>query len=48
MRVLADRDLKDILSKPTKLIGEFKKEDEFENLIRVVNKENASSVKKQG
>lgn len=48
IRVLADRDLKDILSKPTELIGEFKEEDEFENLIRAVDKENASSTKKQG
>ena len=48
MRVLADRDLKDILSEPTELIGEFKEEDEFENLIRAVDKENAGSAKKQG
>jgi hypothetical protein len=33
MRGLADRDLKDILSKPTEPIGEFK-EDEFENLVK--------------
>jgi hypothetical protein len=48
MREIADRDLKDVLSEPTELIGEFKEEDEFENLIREVDKENAYDVKKRG
>lgn len=48
MRELADRDLKDILSEPTELMGEFEEEDEFENLIRDTDKENAGSAKKRG
>jgi len=48
MRELADRDLKDIRSEPTELMGEFKEEEEFENLIREVDRENASDAKKRG
>jgi hypothetical protein len=48
MRELADRDLKDVLSEPTELMGEFKEEDEFEELIRQVDRENAHNVKKRG
>jgi glutamine synthetase len=36
-REIADRDLKDILSEPVELTGEFKEEDEFENLIKEIN-----------
>jgi hypothetical protein len=46
MREIADQDLKDVLSEPTELIEEFKKKDEFENLIREVDKENVYDIKK--
>ena len=48
MRDFADRDLKDVLSEPTELMGEFKEEDEFEELIRQVDRENAHDAKKRG
>jgi hypothetical protein len=48
IREFADQDLKDTLSEPTELMGEFKEEDEFENLIREVNRENAFGAKKRG
>ncbi len=35
IREIADRDLKDILSEPEELMGEFKEEDGFENLIKI-------------
>jgi hypothetical protein len=38
MREIADRDLKDVLSEPMELMGEFKEEDEFEKLIRQVDR----------
>jgi hypothetical protein len=44
MRELTDRNRKDILSEPTKLMGEFKEEDESENFIGKVDRENASSA----
>lgn len=47
MREIADRDLKDILPKPTELIGEFRDEHEFENLIRNIDKGMAYSAKTQ-
>lgn len=48
MREFADGDLKDTLSEPTELMGEFKEEDKFERLIREVDKENDSDAKKRG
>ena len=48
IRELANRILKEILSEPTELIGEFTEDDEFENLIKEIDKENASSAKKLG
>jgi hypothetical protein len=48
MRELADHNLKDVLSKLTELIGEFKEEDEFEELIRQVDRESAYNTKKRG
>jgi hypothetical protein len=41
MRGIADRDLKDVLSEPIELTREFKEQDEFESLIRGIDKENA-------
>lgn len=48
IREIADRDLKDILSEPEELMGEFKEEDEFKNLIKEIDKGNASDTKKRG
>ena len=48
MRELADRELNHIFSEPAELLGEFKEEDEFENLIKEIDKENASDKKRQG
>jgi hypothetical protein len=48
IRDFTNRNLKDILSEPIELIGEFKEEDEFEELIRQVNRENAYNTKKRG
>jgi hypothetical protein len=48
VREIANRDLKDVLSEPTELMGEFKEEDEFENPIREVDKENACNAKRRG
>jgi len=45
IRDLVDRDLRDTLSKPLEIIGEFKKEDEFKNLIREIDKENAGTAR---
>jgi hypothetical protein len=46
IREIADRDLNQVLSVPTELIGEFKEEGEFDELIREINEENASKVVK--
>ncbi|PVH67948.1 hypothetical protein DL98DRAFT_599954 [Cadophora sp. DSE1049] len=48
MRDFADRDLKDVLSEPAELMGDFKEEDEFEKLIREVDRENAYDAKRRG
>ena len=48
MRDFTDRDLKDVLSELTELMGDFKQEDEFKKLIKEVNRENAYDVKRQG
>ena len=47
IRDFADRDLKDVLSKPTELMGDFREVDEFEKLVKKV-KDNAYDVKRQG
>jgi hypothetical protein len=48
MREFADRDLTAVLSEPTELIRDFKEEDEFEKLIREVDRENAHDAKRRG
>jgi hypothetical protein len=48
MREIADQDWKDGLSEPMELMGGFKEEDEFEKLIRQVDRENADDAKKRG
>jgi hypothetical protein len=48
MREFANRDLIAVLSEPIELIGDFKEEDEFEKLIREVDKENAYNIKRRG
>lgn len=48
MRGLADRDLKDILSEPMELTREFTGQDEFESLIRGIERGNAHHAKTQG
>ena len=45
IREIANRDLKDVLSEPMELMGEFKEEDEFEKLIRQINKANTHDAK---
>jgi hypothetical protein len=45
MRDIADRVLQDVLSEPTELLREFSDDNEFENLIRQVDRENASICK---
>jgi hypothetical protein len=47
MREIADRDLKDVLSVPTELMGEFKEEGELDDLIREIDEEKASKVAKR-
>ena len=47
MREIADRDLKELLSEPAELLGEFKEEGEFENLIKEIDKENAFDEKRR-
>ncbi|TVY13942.1 hypothetical protein LARI1_G007589 [Lachnellula arida] len=41
IRAIANRDLKNVLSKPIELTREFAGQDEFENLIRGIDRENA-------
>ena len=48
MKEIADRDLKDILSEPVELTGEFKDEDRFENLTKEIDKANTTDSKKRG
>jgi hypothetical protein len=48
VREIADRNLKDVLSKPTELIGEFRDQNEFEHLIREVDRQNACEVMLHG
>ena len=48
MRGIADRDLKDILCEPTELSREFTGQDEFESLIRGIERGNADHAKTQG
>jgi hypothetical protein len=48
MREIADRVLKDALSKSTELTGEFTDEHEFEKLIWQINRENACDVRRRG
>jgi hypothetical protein len=47
IRGIADRDLKDVLYEPIELMRDFKEEDEFEKLIREVDRENAHDVKRR-
>ncbi|RDW58833.1 hypothetical protein BP6252_13309 [Coleophoma cylindrospora] len=47
MRFIADQELQDILSEPTELMGEFSYGNEFANLIRQVDKENAYDTKRR-
>ena len=47
IREFANKYLKDTLSKPTELIGEFKEVDEFERLVKEIYKENALTAKKR-
>jgi hypothetical protein len=48
MREVVDQNPKDILSKATELTGEFKENDEFENLIREIDSEKTYNTKKRG
>jgi hypothetical protein len=48
MREIADRNLKDVLSEPAELLGQFNEQDEFEHLIKEIDKENASEEKRRG
>jgi hypothetical protein len=48
MRDFANRNLKDVLSEPIELMGDFKEEDEFEKLIKEVDRENAYNAKRRG
>jgi hypothetical protein len=48
IREFANCDLKDTLSKPTKLIRDFKQKDKFKKLIRDLNREKAYNAKRQG
>jgi hypothetical protein len=47
VREIADRDLKELFSEPTELLGEFKKENKFENLIKNIDKENTFNEKRR-
>lgn len=47
MREIAGRDLKELLSEPAELLGEFKEEDEFEHLIKEIDKGNAFDEKRR-
>ena len=48
VREIAERDLKSLLFEPTELMGEFSEQNDFENLIRNVDNQNASEVMKRG
>ena len=48
MREITDRELRDVLSEPIELIREFKEDDEFEKLIRDVDRNNTYNIKRQG
>jgi hypothetical protein len=48
IRDFTDRNLKDVLSKLIELMGDFKEEDEFEKLIREVDRENTYDIKRWG
>jgi hypothetical protein len=47
MREIADRYLKELLSEPAELLGDFKEKDEFERLIKEIDKENAFDEKRR-
>ena len=48
VREIAERDLKSVLSEPAELMGEFSEQNDFENLIRDVDNQNASEVMMRG
>ena len=48
VREIAERDLKSLLSEPAELMGEFSEQNDFENLIRDVDNQNASEVMMRG
>jgi hypothetical protein len=48
VREIAERDLKNMLSKPAELMREFSEQKDFENLIREVDNQNASEVRMRG
>ena len=48
VREIAERDLKSLLSEPTELMGEFSEQNDFENLIRDIDNQNASEVMIRG
>jgi hypothetical protein len=47
IRDFTNRNLKDVLSEPIELMGNFKKENKFKKLVREVNRENAYNTKRR-
>lgn len=47
LRELVVRELQNILSEPTELMGEFGEESDYENAIKQVEKENANDIRTQ-
>jgi hypothetical protein len=45
VKELVERELQDTISKPTKLIGDFKEESDYENVIKQIEKENANDTR---
>jgi hypothetical protein len=42
---LAEKELKDTISEPTELTGEFREESDYENVIKQIKKENANDIR---
>jgi hypothetical protein len=48
MRELANRNLNDIMSVPTELMGEFREEDDFKNIMKDMDEADAGRAKSRG
>jgi hypothetical protein len=45
VRELAEKELQDTISEPTELTSEFREESDYENVIKLIKKENVNDTR---